>query len=105
MNYLSVFLIILIIIFLYNKLTKNNENFTSCANCGYFDELECGSCPTCGFCIAPDGSGECVPGDINGPYFRSDCMIWKHPHQFKRYLPRFYGRRFHHKKIEKKRII
>jgi hypothetical protein len=96
MKYLfMIVVIILIVILLCNKSKNDKENFSTCLNCSYLDERECGSCSNCGFCISPDGSGECVPGDVNGPYFKSDCMIWKHPQQFRYYTPRFYGRYFH----------
>ena len=93
MTYLYVSVIIVVIILLFCK--SISENFSGCMNCGYADELECGNCSNCGYCISSGGKGECVPGDVTGPYFRDDCAIWKHPDQFRYYSPRFYGRQFH----------
>lgn len=48
-----------------------------CPNCGKRDKLQCFECKTCGWCLTPNGYGECVPGDLNGPYFRQDCLAWQ----------------------------
>ena len=99
MNYLYIIILIFVIIFLYNDSSQEQFNINKCLNCGFADELECSNCLNCGYCIAPDGSGECIPGNVKGPFFRRDCMIWKHPDQYKYYLPRFYPHRFRSKKI------
>lgn len=49
-----------------------------CQNCGYLDAFKCGTCSNCGYCISPDNVGECVPGDVTGPYFRRDCVGWNY---------------------------
>ena len=47
-----------------------------CSNCGYKSKYKCANCVNCGYCITPNGYGECVPGDSNGPYFRNDCVYY-----------------------------
>lgn len=49
-----------------------------CANCGELDRARCGECADCGYCYTPNGTGECVPGDENGPYFRADCVEYEY---------------------------
>jgi hypothetical protein len=49
-----------------------------CNNCGELGRTRCGECLDCGFCYTPDGNGECVPGDENGPYFREDCVDYEY---------------------------
>ena len=93
------YIILLIIIVIIFTLCQNQkESFIpyrrSCRNCSYLGKRKCGTCLNCGWCINSDGKGECVPGNAYGPYFRSDCIIWRHPHRFHRFRPRFYGRVF-----------
>ena len=70
-----VWIILLLIGFWY----LSHENFGGyCSNCGYHDGFSCGTCINCGYCLTPDGVGECIPGDQRGPYFRSDCQGWRY---------------------------
>jgi hypothetical protein len=54
------------------------EGFISgpCPNCGHRDPMRCSECVDCGWCVTPNGYGECVPGNEDGPYFRRDCVQW-----------------------------
>jgi hypothetical protein len=49
-----------------------------CPSCGWRSRYSCSNCTNCGYCVTASGAGECVPGDSNGPYFRSDCMYWEY---------------------------
>lgn len=49
-----------------------------CPSCGWRSRNTCSKCTNCGYCITASGYGECVPGDNNGPYFRSDCLYWEY---------------------------
>lgn len=49
-----------------------------CANCGELNRKRCSECVDCGYCYTPNGTGECVPGDENGPYFRADCVDYEY---------------------------
>ena len=49
-----------------------------CTECGDRGRADCNNCSNCGYCITPDGHGECVTGDANGPYFREDCIAYEH---------------------------
>lgn len=49
-----------------------------CSSCGWRSRSSCSKCTNCGYCITPDGTGECVPGDSSGPYFREDCLYWEY---------------------------
>lgn len=78
---ITVFFIgILILWVIYNK--NITEGFMSpCPNCGKRNKMQCFQCSDCGWCVTSGGWGECVPGNENGPYFRSDCAAWQyHPH-------------------------
>ena len=52
------------------------EAFYSCPNCGTLSAWGCADCRSCGVCTTPDGRGECVVGDQQGPFFRADCVGW-----------------------------
>ena len=86
MNYrLLIFFIIVIIliIILKNKIIKKCEGFGSyvhryCGDCGKLGRYRCSKCVDCGYCIDQFGRGECIPGDIKGPYFRKDCAFWEY---------------------------
>lgn len=66
--------------------TVNIENFyvstqpkdSYCSECGTKGRRRCGECVNCGFCYTPNGYGECIPGDENGPYFREDCLNYEY---------------------------
>ncbi len=104
------YLIIIVIILLYQICqTSNKENWipypekvisefkpylTNCKECTHLKKEECGLCLNCGWCIDGSGEGKCVPGDYAGPHFQNDCQIWRHPHRFHRFKPRFAGRFF-----------
>lgn len=80
-------LLILIVIFVFLRFRTIKEGFnypypyfgmSYCDKCGDKGEFTCGNCSNCGFCISQFGSGECVPGDQYGPYFREDCIDWRY---------------------------
>jgi hypothetical protein len=49
-----------------------------CPNCGKRNKPQCFDCKSCGWCTTPDGDGECVPGNSQGPLFRQDCVAWQY---------------------------
>jgi hypothetical protein len=49
-----------------------------CDNCGDLDRGACGECSNCGYCYTADGYAECVPGDVNGPFDRQDCIDYEY---------------------------
>jgi len=64
------------------RRSETHEDFMAgpCPNCGKRTQWQCSECGSCGWCVTPDGYGECVPGDQRGPYFRQDCLSWQyHP--------------------------
>ena len=79
-------IMIVILLMIYDKYSNANNSGTEgfysypgyykkyCGSCGIKSRFNCSKCTNCTFCIGPDGSGECVPGDSNGPYFREDCV-------------------------------
>lgn len=88
--------VILIIIFLLALTYLGNnsnvmENFYSsyyknyCPSCNWRNRRTCSKCLNCGFCLTAEGTGECVPGDSNGPYFRNDCVAWEYGDQYQYY--------------------
>jgi hypothetical protein len=100
-------IIIIVIALYYFIINKKEENFytrspllnftpyyTGCKTCKGLDKESCGFCLNCGWCINKNGQGKCTPGDSNGPHFKNDCYIWRHPDRFHRFKPRFAGRKF-----------
>jgi hypothetical protein len=85
-----IFITILLIGFLiYHEKLFNIQTFITpiytsqiptryCPECGKLGNFQCSRCSNCGFCITERGSGECVPGDSVGPYFRQDCAVWNY---------------------------
>ena len=49
-----------------------------CGSCNWKSKRSCGKCLNCGICTTANGYSECVPGDAQGPYFRSDCAFWEY---------------------------
>ena len=39
----------------------------------------------CGLCMK-DGKIECIPGDVQGPFFKEDCQGWMHTNYYDRYI-------------------
>jgi len=90
---------------------KNKEGFFYgrsslggyCGDCGSRGRYNCSKCIDCGYCTSYDGSSECVPGDINGPYFRKDCVNWEYNYLWSRnyvyptIIPYYQNRRYYRK--------
>jgi len=53
-------------------------NTRFCTNCDNRSYSTCANCTNCGYCYTSNGYGECVPGDENGPYFRTDCLNYEY---------------------------
>jgi hypothetical protein len=49
-----------------------------CGSCGELGKYNCNKCTNCGYCYTPNGGGECVPGDADGPFFREDCVAYEY---------------------------
>jgi hypothetical protein len=85
----AIIVISLVIIFYIKKVNIENFMISSCPNCGKRNYIQCFECNSCGWCITPDGHGECIPGNSDGPHFRRDCVDWKYepkymsPHMFR----------------------
>lgn len=83
MNYyliaIILFLFIMVVLLYRSYYQTSIEPFIAgpCPNCGKRNKLQCFECNTCGWCLTPNGYGECVPGDSKGPYFRQDCLAWQ----------------------------
>lgn len=85
-----IFVIILIIgILIYREKLFDVQTFITpiyssfipsryCSECGKLSNFQCGRCSNCGFCVTEHRYGECVPGDVYGPYFRQDCVEWNY---------------------------
>jgi len=61
-----------------NFVVYANTKHKYCAECGTLGRKRCGECVDCGYCYTPNGTGECVPGDEDGPYFRADCVDYEY---------------------------
>lgn len=75
--YVVTFVIIIIDLYYHRTI---DEGFMSgpCPNCGKRSKSQCFTCGTCGWCVTPNGYGECVPGNKYGPFFRQDCVNWQY---------------------------
>ena len=70
---------ITLIILLDNKYEFYSSDYPLyCPNCGDLDKQKCDGCINCGYCITPNGQGECVEGDEQGPLFRQDCIAYQY---------------------------
>lgn len=75
------FIILIVIGLLIYGFLNYNEQFSYlmpyknrvCGNCESLDQLNCGKCVNCGYCVKSDGTAKCVSGDDNGPYYETDC--------------------------------
>ena|SRR3972149_7053776 len=83
MNYLLVILIILIIIFLFNrnyfgiKIENYDDTYGKlCTTCGEKNVNQCRQCFNCGFCVDQYGNGKCIGGDHKGPFNFEKCFRW-----------------------------
>lgn len=82
---ISIFIILTIIVLMSHSHSYSQpEHFNTylgyrkryCQKCGWKNRWGCSKCNNCGYCVNRNGVGECVPGDAQGPYFRSDCLYW-----------------------------
>lgn len=94
--------IVVVLVIMYGLSYVNSESFfyinrDTCAGKGLYS---CASdCGNCGYCYSVYGNEQCVPGDVNGPYFRKDCYRWVYRDPstcgYRRYQyntqPRMYG--------------
>ena len=58
-----------------------------CPSCEFRGRGSCSMCLNCGYCIKADGTGRCLPGDSNGPYFAEDCAYWTYGQDNEFYYP------------------
>lgn len=85
---LTVLFALIFVVVLANYFANAAEHFTPhrwersypkyCSSCADLPRNKCNNCINCGYCVAPRGKGECVPGDENGPMFREDCMYYEY---------------------------
>lgn len=93
MKWIIVISIILVVLLYFNYGKGMEPFYTSfnsfyknyCPSCGWRSRKSCSKCLNCGFCITAQGTGECVPGDSKGPYFRSDCAAWEYSNAYSYY--------------------
>lgn len=77
-----IFIIALILLSTPSKCTiKKTEGFGNyfkqyCPSCGWRNTYDCTKCTNCGICTTKEGVSYCTPGDVNGPYFRNDCLSY-----------------------------
>lgn len=85
------FIIFITIYFTFSIVTEEfygynfYNQYDKCKNCGDNSRDQCSACNNCGWCLHSDGYGQCVPGDVNGPYFRQDCYNWFHKYDYLQY--------------------
>lgn len=61
-----------------NYVVYSERDKWRCKECSGLNRINCGNCANCGFCYDYKGKGTCVPGDQNGPFFRSDCVDYEY---------------------------
>ena len=80
------FVIILLLILLLKSrlntsLNNRDEEFYQgmCFNCnqnGWQNKDECFLCPNCGWSVGFDGFGQCIPGNVRGPFQMFNTRDW-----------------------------
>jgi hypothetical protein len=77
--FLIILLIIISILILFFNKKENfiTSNKNSCTDCNFRSELSCLACSNCGYYINNLGAGECIVGDVNGPYFNNNNILWE----------------------------
>ena len=90
-----IFLLLLLIFFSRNK---NRESFYAskfsgryCSGCGSKNRHKCSKCVNCGYCIPTNAPPSCVPGDVQGPYFREDCYHYEYMYPYSSKVGRHEG--------------
>ena len=71
------------------RLYDNNpiQNSKISSDCYSLDKNQCLKSPNCGLCHNENNEKfECVPGDDNGPLFKSNCKKWIYVNYFDRYI-------------------
>jgi hypothetical protein len=84
---------------LYNNIKLSNENNAwdqlqegpISPNCYNLSYKKCLDCSNCGICLINGQPPQCVPGDEQGPFFKSNCDKWLYSN--------FYDRRIFNEKI------
>lgn len=74
------------------QLMSRKEHFEHCGDCGKKSRDVCKNCIDCVYCETPNNEFECIPGDMKGPSFRTDCKSWE-------YAPKNYGYNTFYNKI------
>lgn len=54
-------------------------------NCYNMNLQQCLDCANCGICVT-DGVKKCVPGDYQGPYFKTGCDKWIYTDYYDGYI-------------------
>ena len=105
-NLIFIALILLIIYMVYNKSQVQpsvKEKFYNVPNtdkhsywnpgfigkraldCYELNKSDCMKYSNCGICLK-DGEQKCIPGDVQGPFFKEDCERWQHTNYQDRYI-------------------
>lgn len=55
------------------------------SDCYKLDKRDCMKYDNCGLCLE-DGKMQCVPGDVDGPFYKETCDHWMHTDSFDRHI-------------------
>lgn len=79
MNKLILIIILLLLYLYFSSYFQINENFLNYCDCNNYSYSpgQCLSCANCGLCLNSNGQTRCVQGDINGPIFEIDCILYR----------------------------
>ena len=100
--WLILLLLFLILIVILTKNT-NNEHFDplwtskettwnprmvgkTSSDCYNESRRDCMKYSNCGLCVSGGNEAQCVPGDVQGPYFKEKCDHWAHTDYYDRYV-------------------
>jgi hypothetical protein len=78
---LSIITFIILCFITFNQTNKNKENFNEqtgrfCMDCMDKTFNQCTQCFNCSWCVDKWGNGNCIGGDINGPYNAEKCALY-----------------------------
>lgn len=94
---ISILIILCIISKLYEINYDYNENYQTIlpnyyqtndqckSSCKSMDYVNCINCSDCGFSIDSSNKGQCIEGDVNGPFDKKDSVLWTFKNNTKGY--------------------
>ena len=94
-NLLIIIVVLLVLYWIVNTYQANLEGFQSgwdlnwvgnlSKDCYKLNKRDCMKYANCGLCME-NGQSKCVPGDVQGPYYKETCDQWVHTDYYDRHI-------------------